>query len=183
MPPETGREIATTPAPTPIPAVDLLARAAELVFEGKRPMQIARKLGVPYPTAAVLYEQVFTQVYGRIRDRYTPEVLASMKDELADTLLEVIRNCRRAVNHSLREGKPSTRAYTHLNGAVKLLNAMEGFNAPTQSVNVEWKASALVNPEVHARILADPAAREALIRLEEFAADHRGPALPAGGGD
>lgn len=58
-----------------------------------------------------------------------------------------------------------------------------GDYAPTQTVNVEWKAHALVNPEVQARIMADPAARAALLALEEFAAtQHAAIGPPEGGG-
>lgn len=60
-----------------------------------------------------------------------------------------------------------------------------GDRAPTRTVNEEWKVHALVNPEVHARIMADPDAREALIRLEEFAAGHQADfdvTPPEGGG-
>lgn len=138
-------------------AVGLIERAAVLMLGGARPAELARSLKVPHPTACKLYEAVFEQVWTRVRDKYTPEVLATMKDELVETLVEEIQNCREAVAKTMADAKPSTRSYTHLNSAVKMLSAMLGFNAPLQSMSLN----------VEARIL-DPAKQQALVSDPEY---------------
>lgn len=155
-----------------------LALAAEMVLGGKRPMDIAKKLRISYDRAATLYGEVYEQVWQRVGHGFTPQVLEEMKLDLAETLLEQIHNCRSAVNHSFRSfredkgkyGSPNTKPYTHVNAAIKLLNSMYGFNAPQQIETTDRKIYSLLNPAVHARVMADPKAREALLQLEEFAA-------------
>lgn len=172
----------TAPEPRALTPVQLMARAAELRLNGASMMDVARKLAIPYPAAVKLCGEIDGGVVREIASRYTPEVQATLKAEISDALVEEVAVCR-------RKGRKNLRAYTPMNSAAKQLSQMYGMNAPTRTVNVEWKAHSMVNPEVHARIMADPVARAALIQLEEFAAGHQddiGVAprpTPEGGGD
>ena len=109
---------------------ELMARAAKLVLDGARPMRLARVLSVPYPRACRIFDQVMEGVVGRLDSRYTPEVLATLKADLSDTLVEEVAVCR-------ARGRKDTRAYVPLNSAAKQLSQMHGLNAPTRTVNVE----------------------------------------------
>jgi hypothetical protein len=148
---------------------DLLNRVAELVGEGKRAMEISRLLHIPYHQAARLRADCYEEVWGHVEERYGPEAMAQMKQDLIESNLDTVYNCDRAVEKSFEDNRPNTRPYSHKTSAIKVLSSLGGFNAPVQIETTDRKVYALVNPAMHARIMADPKARAAMLALEEFA--------------
>lgn len=149
---------------------DRLARVIEIILDGGGPTQIKKALRVPYHVAVSLHANAYPQVWGLISDRRDPEVLAAIKDENIEHLQNSIEACREQIDR-LREAKDvSHKLINAQNGSIKQLSTLLGHNAPTQIETTDRKVFALLNPAVHARVMADPRAREALVALEEFAA-------------
>lgn len=150
---------------------DRLERVLEIVVEGGNSAQIMRKLRVPREVAIRLHNDAYEQVWGRITDKRSPEVLATIKDENVEDLLNNRDRCREEVERSSERGNLNVKAVNALNGSIKQLSALLGHNAPTQIETTDRKVFALLNPAVHARVMADPKARAALLALEEFASE------------
>jgi hypothetical protein len=146
------------------------ALARSMVANGATPMAVCQKLAIPYSRALNLHSKARREIFVEGPTRMGPEADAALKDDLTEKLIKVVNRCDEVVDRSFDEGNPNTKHYDKLLGAAKQLSAMRGYNAPTRSVNEEWKIHALASPEVQRRIMSDPAAREAFLVLEEFAA-------------
>jgi hypothetical protein len=160
------------------------ALARSMVANGASAMAVCRKLSIPYARAAKLHAKAHREIFVEGPSRMDPEADATLKDDLTEKLIKVVARCDEAVEDSFEKNKPTTKPYGALLLAAKQLSAMRGYNAPVRSVNVEWKANALANPEVQKRIMSDARAREAFLVLEEFAASEAaalGPPDPDGG--
>jgi hypothetical protein len=149
---------------------DRLERVLEIVVDGGNTTQIMRALRVPREIAIRLHNDAYEQVWGRITDKRSPEVLATIKDENVEDLLNNRDRCREEVERSSERGNLNVKAVNALNGSIKQLSALLGHNAPTQIETTDKKLFALFKPGAHARVMGNPKAREALVLLEEFAA-------------
>lgn len=149
---------------------DRLARVIEIVLDGGGTPEIKKKLRVPYQIALNLHKNAFAQAWGMIPDLKSPEVLAGIKDDNLNELQHSIQLCREEEDRSASEGKLSVKATNSKATLIKRVNEMCGHNAPTQIETTDRKVFALLNPAVHARIMARADLREALVVIEEFAA-------------
>lgn len=147
-----------------------LERVAEIILDGGGPTQIKRAIRVPYHVAVRLHNDAYAKVWGLVGDRRDPEVLAAIKDENIGHLQNSIEACREEIDRSRDDRKLNHKLINAQNGSIKQLSTLLGHNAPTQIETTDRKVFALLNPAVHARVMADPRAREALVALEEFAA-------------
>lgn len=147
-----------------------LERVIDIILDGGGPTQIKRAIRVPYHVAVKLHNDAYRQVWGLVSDRRDPEVLAAIKDENIDHLQNSIDACREEIDRSREDKKLNHKLINAQNGSIKQLSTLLGHNAPTQIETTDRKVFALLNPAVHARVMANPEAREALVALEEFAA-------------
>ncbi len=165
---------------------ELLERAMRVMVAGGEPWDIARKCNCGYATALKLYNQLFEQVWQRVQDEFTPEVLATMKRRTIEHLEEEKRICRKAVLMSFKprtdidkhgnkvtlDPKPNVRPYNTFNAAVKQQCAMlPGWNTPTQSMSLQLKANALVDGDAQRQALRSPRVLKAMLELEEALAE------------
>jgi len=158
----------------PLKGQALVDFVAALVVRGYQPISIARKAKISVEQATSfrndMYQHGIQAAYGDL----TTEERQRLKVDLRNHLLTVLDDTKDAVRQSRKRGEIKTRAHTHGNSAVKLLMAMYGLNAPTQTVNVDLKAEAFVNPEVTARFLKTPKAIAAMLAMEEALSEYQG---------
>ncbi len=149
--------------------VNMIEIAAGVILKGGGPMQIARRLRCPYPTAAKLHDRIYEEVMGRIQDDYDPEVLKALKREKRELLLREIHRCELAVARSFKDGKPNTRPYAHINTAVRLLNGMDGHNA--QELFESHNLHIVADRELHNALFANPEYQALMLRMEAIERD------------
>jgi hypothetical protein len=150
----------------------LLDHVAEMVLERKSPRQIAARLNIPYAKAVALHDEVFALVYQHIDSSYGPDRLRVLKDQLIDKLREEIDVVDDAIERNPDDPRPY-RSLSHKNAAIRLLNLMNAFNAPTASVSLDLRAYAMVRPEDQERFLHDPRVRDAQLAIEAVASEFR----------
>lgn len=132
--------------------------------------RIMRKLGVTPDMLEALLEAVDAKIEKRISLQRAKVVRQhyGFHEELATVALDSFNKLAKQGRHApsfLRiasESKATARKIYALDEPVK-----------TVSVNVDAKVHALFKPEVNARIMSDPEAREAFLKLEEFASNPR----------
>lgn len=145
---------------------------AEMILEGKSARQLAARLHIPYPKAVALHDEVFARVYQHIDSSYGPDRLRVLKDQLIDKLREEIDVVDDAIGRNPDDPRPY-RSLPHKNAAIRLLNLMNAFNAPTASVSLDLRAYAMVRPEDQERFLHDPRVRDAQLAIEAVASELR----------
>lgn len=150
---------------------DRLDRVIEIVLDGGTRKDVARKLRIPYDIARELYDTAFQESWGRVANKLGLDVLAAKKQDNVEELDQSIQVCHEDIERDAKLKRANSKIINAKTAAIKVQNAMLGFNAPTQIETTDRKVYALLNPEIHARVMADPKARAALLALEEFASE------------
>ena len=139
----------------PLTGAELEAFVFKLVDRGFRPMAIARKASIGIETATRLRKARQDQLSAELAGTDSPEDRARLKSDVREYLLSVIDDAKDEVARTRRDGAISSRAHTRGVTAAKQVMAMEGYNAP--SVSIDLGANLAIDHEQQRQLLeSDP---------------------------